>query len=117
MPGTVSHADWTLSWSIPTGWGGGLVISKARFRDEMVLFKGTQPFVLVPYHGGSPTFKDGLNHQGAPYSPVLPTSANDHQGPGTPPAGNDNQWDPATNPSGAVVVEKEPPGLLEPAKH
>jgi hypothetical protein len=114
MPGTVNFADWTFSWSIPTGWGGGLVISKARFRNDMVLYKGTQPFVLVPYHGGFPVFKDGLNHQGAPFTPVLPTSANDFQGPGTPPAGNDNQWDPVTNPAGAVVVEKEPATLVEP---
>jgi primary-amine oxidase len=73
------------------------------------------PFVLVPYHGGSPMFKDGINHQGAPFTPVLPTSANAFEGPGTPPAGNDNQWDPVTNPSGAVVVEKEPANLIEPA--
>jgi hypothetical protein len=116
MPGTVTHADWSLSWSIPTGWGGGLVISKARFRNDIVLFKGTQPFVLVPYHGGSPIFKDGINHQGAPYTPVLPTSANDSQGLGTPPAGNDNQWDLVGNPTGAVVVEKEQPTLIEPAR-
>ena len=71
MPGTVSFADWQLSWSIPTGWGGGLVISQARFRGDLVLYKGTQPFVLVPYHGNSPMFKDGLNHLGAPFTPVF----------------------------------------------
>jgi Copper amine oxidase, enzyme domain len=115
MPGTVSFADWTVNWSIPTGWGGGLVISKARFRNDMVLYRGTTPFVLVPYHGGSPIFKDGLNHQGAPYTPVLPTSANSSVGTGTPPAGNDNQWDPTTNPAGAVVVGQEPATLISPA--
>jgi hypothetical protein len=115
MPGSVNFADWSLSWSIPTGWGAGLVISKANFRNTRVLFKGTAPFVIVPYHGGSPVFKDGLNHQGAPFTPVLPTSANDTAGPGTPPASNDNQWDPTTNPGGAVVVEKNPGTLLEPA--
>jgi primary-amine oxidase len=115
MPGSVNFADWSLSWSIPTGWGAGLVISKATFRDTSVLFKGTAPFVIVPYHGGSPVFKDGLNNQGAPFTPVLPTSANDAAGPGTPPASNDNQWDPTTNPGGAVVVEKSPGTLLEPA--
>jgi Copper amine oxidase, enzyme domain len=115
MPGTVSFADWSISWSIPTAWGGGLVISQARFRGDIVLYRGTQPFVLVPYHGNSPMFKDGLNHLGAPFTPVLPTSANASVGPGTPPAGNDNQWHPIFNPLGAVVVEKEPATLLEPA--
>lgn len=120
MPGTVSHAGWTVSWSIPTGWGGGLVISKAQFQDpatqqkRMVLYKGTTPFVLVPYHGGSPIFKDGINHQGAPFTPVLPTSKNATVGSGTPPAANDNQWDPGTNPAGAVVIEKEAATLIAP---
>jgi copper amine oxidase-like protein len=115
MPGSVSFADWNVSWSIPTGWGGGLVVSKATFRGTTVLFKGTAPFVIVPYHGGSPVFKDGINDQGAPFTPVRPTSANDAAGPGTPTASNDNQWDPATNPGGAVVVDKEPGTRLEPA--
>ena len=116
MPGTVNFADWTLNWSIPTAWGGGLKISLARFRNTMVLWEGTQPFVLVPYHGGSPMFKDGINHQGAPFTPVRPTSANTSQGPHTPPAANDNQWHPIFNPGGAVVVEREPATMLEPAK-
>jgi copper amine oxidase-like protein len=115
MPGSVSFADWNVSWSIPTGWGGGLVVSKATFRGTTVLFKGTAPFVIVPYHGGSPVFKDGINDQGAPFTPVRPTSANDAAGPGTPTASNDNQWDPGTNPGGAVVVDKEPGTRLEPA--
>jgi hypothetical protein len=115
MPGSVNFADWSLSWSIPTGWGAGLVISKATFRGTSVLFKGTAPFVIVPYHGGSPVFKDGINDTGAPFTPVVPSSANDSAGPNTPTASNDNQWDPNTNPSGAVVVEKNPSSLLEPA--
>jgi Cu2+-containing amine oxidase len=120
MPGTVTYAGWTVGWSIPNGWGGGLVINKAQFKDpgtqqtRMVLYKGTIPFVLVPYHGGSPIFKDGINNVGAPFTPVVPTSANDSYGPGTPPAGNDNQWSGA-NPTGAVVVEQESPTMLEPA--
>jgi primary-amine oxidase len=114
MPGSVSFADWVVSWSIPTGWGGGLVISKASFRNQFVLFKGTAPFVIVPYHGGSPVFKDGINHQGAPFTPLVPTAANDYQGPSTPPANNDNQWDPTTNMTGAVVVEKNSANAVEP---
>jgi primary-amine oxidase len=116
MPGTVNHADWSFSWSIPTGWGGGLVIHKARFKGDMVLYQGTIPFVLVPYHGGYPMFKDGLNHYGAPFTPVLPTAPNDHQASGNiVPASNDNQWDPVTNPTGAVFVQLEPGSLIEPA--
>jgi Cu2+-containing amine oxidase len=120
MPGTVSHAGWTVSWSIPTGWGGGLVISKAQFQDpgtlqkRMVLWKGTIPFVLVPYHGGSPIFKDGINDVGAPFTPVRPTSTNSTAGTGTPPAGNDNQWT-TGNATGAVVVETENATLIAPA--
>ena len=120
MPGTVTYAGWTVSWSIPTNWGGGLVISKAAFQDpgtaqkRVVLFKGTIPFVLVPYHGGSPIFKDGINNIGAPFTPVVPTSANAASGPGTPPASNDNQWG-AGNLTGAVVVEQENATLLAPA--
>jgi primary-amine oxidase len=115
MPGSVSFADWNVSWSIPTALGGGLVVSKASFRGTTVLFKGTAPFVIVPYHGGSPVFKDGINDQGAPFTPVRPTSANDAAGPGTPTASNDSQWDPGTNPGGAVVIDKEPATVLQPA--
>jgi Copper amine oxidase, enzyme domain len=114
MGGTVNFADWTVDWSIPMGWGGGLVISQARFRNTMVLWQGTQPFVLVPYHGGSPMFKDGINHLGAPFTPVRPYSANTSQGINTPPITNDNQWHPG-NPGGGVVVELEPATMLEPA--
>ena len=105
MPGSVNFAGWTFTWSIPNNWGGGLVISKANFNNTSVLYKATQPFVLVPYHGNSPHFKDGLNNQGAPYTPVLPTSANAPVGLATPPAGNDNAWDPVTNPPPTYVVD------------
>lgn len=116
MPGTVTYADWSVNWSVPTNWGGGLVISQAYFRGTKVLHQATQPFVLVPYHGDSPHFKDGLNNQGAPYTLVLPTSADAPAGPNTPTTLNDTAWDPNTNPTGGVVVAKEPATLLEPAK-
>jgi len=119
MPGSVSHANWTFSWSVPSLSGEGLVISKAIFNGVGVLFRGGQPFVLVPYHGGSPTFKDGLGATcgGVPYTPLIPTAPN--TGGGLLPPGsiatNDNAFDPGTNPGGAVMLEKMPAGLTEPA--
>src|SRR5215207_6771730 len=80
MPGTVSFADWTVSWSISPLYGGGLVISNASFRGTSVLFQASQPFVLVPYHGHSPTFKDGLGYgacgSGISFTAMRPTAPN-----------------------------------------
>jgi len=45
MPGTVSFADWSLSWSIPTT-GEGLVISFADFKGTRVLWRAGAPFVF-----------------------------------------------------------------------
>lgn len=120
MPGSVSHANWTFSWSIPQLSGEGLVISKADFAGTRVLFRGGAPFVLVPYHGNSPTFKDGLGPAcgGLPFMALVPTAPN-VTGSNLPPGGiatNDNLYDPAANPSGAVVVEKLPADFIEPAK-
>jgi hypothetical protein len=117
MPGTVSFADWSLSWSIPTT-GEGLVISLADFKGTRVLHRAGAPFVLVPYHGNSPTFKDGLGHRGAPFTAVTPTAPNapSWQIPPNQWATNDNQYDPVANPGGAVMVERTPADLLEPAR-
>jgi len=117
MPGTVNFADWSLSWSIPLLSGEGLVISFADFKGRRVLYRAGAPFVLVPYHSNSPTFKDGLGHQGAPFTNVKPTAPNapSWQIPPNQWATNDNQFDPIFNPGGAVMVEKIPPDLLEPA--
>jgi Cu2+-containing amine oxidase len=76
----------------------------------------------VPYHGDSPTFKDGLNFlacgQGVGFRAMVPTAPNAHvaQIPPSGQAQNDNQYDPITNPSGAVMVELEPANLIEPAR-
>ena len=122
MPGSVSHAGWSVSWSIPELQGRGLVLSQVFFGGMKVLHEASQPFVLVPYHGNSPTFKDGLNPAcgAVPYTAVLPTAPNapSSQVPpaSKPPNVNDNAYDPMTNPKGVVVVEKEPANFLEPAK-
>lgn len=120
MPGTVNYADWSFSWSIPSLSGEGLVISKADFKSTRVLFRAGAPFVLVPYHGDSPTFKDGLGAKcgGLPFTALIPTAPNVTGG-NLPPgnvATNDNQYDSVSNPGGAVMVEKLAATLTEPAK-
>lgn len=110
-PGARAFAFSRRSWR----WSFELT-SNASFQGASVFFKGKIPFVLVPYHGGYPTFKDGTNNEGAPFTPVLPTSANAPAGAGTPPgASNDSQYGPG-NPGGAVVVEQIAADLLDPAR-
>jgi len=118
MPGTVTFANWRLSWSIPVLNGEGLVISGADFNGTRVLYKAGAPFVLVPYHGSTPTFKDGLSPAcgGLPFLALVPTAPNVTQG-NLPPGGtalNDSQFSPA-NPRGAVMVELEGPTETSPA--
>ena len=96
------------------------MISKADVKGTRVLYRGTQPFVLVPYHGNFPTFKDGLGSDcgGVPFTALVPTAPNvtgwDHP-PGRV-ARNDNQDDAGSNPGGAVMVVKVPATLTDPAK-
>jgi Cu2+-containing amine oxidase len=119
MPGTVTFANWRFSWSIPALNGEGLVISKADFNGTRVLFRAGAPFVLVPYHGSTPTFKDGLSPAcgGLPFLALVPTAPNVTGG-NLPPGGtalNDNQYGP-TNLRGAVMVEQIGPTETEPAR-
>jgi primary-amine oxidase len=120
MPGTVNFADWSLSWSIPNLTGEGLRISSADFKGTRVLYLAGAPFVLVPYHGNSPTFKDGLGPAGGglPFTAVKPTAPNRPSWliPPSQVATNDNQYDPVANPGGAVMIERTPADLLEPAR-
>lgn len=113
MPGTVTHANWTVTFLVPWTDQQGLVISKAQFNDgtatRTVLYRAGQPFVLVPYHGGSPTFKDGLGATcgGVGLTPLIPTAPN-VPGWNLPPgnlAGNDSEFS-GSNPTGAVKVER-----------
>ncbi len=122
MPGTVTYAGWTVTYSIPWADQQGLVIGKAQFHDgaadRVVLYRASQPFVLVPYHSGSPTFKDGLGATcgGLGYTPLIPTAPNVPSW-NLPPgnlAGNDGEFDPAGNPTGAVKVEKPARDEIEP---
>ena len=122
MSGTVTHAGWTVTYQIPWTDHQGLVISKAQFDTgtgpRTVLFRASQPFVLVPYHSGSPTFKDGLGATcgGVGYTPLIPTAPNVPSW-NLPPgnlATNDSEFDTATNPGGGVRVERLNCDELEP---
>lgn len=122
MPGSVSHANWSLSWAIPALKGGGLVIRKANFNGMRVLYEAGAPFVLVDYHANLPIFKDGLGWpacgNGLDFTALTPTAPN-ATGSAIPPSGvatNDNQYDSGTNPGGAVMVEKHGAELSE-AEH
>jgi Copper amine oxidase, enzyme domain len=118
MPGSVQHANWSVCWFVPSMNGEGLKIAGATFNGRSVIASGGAPFVIVPYHGESPTFKDGLNPQcgGLPYLALIPTAPNVHQN-SLPPnntATNDNEFHAQNNPRGAVVVEKHGKGWIEP---
>lgn len=121
MPGSVSYADWSVSWSVPALLGGGLVVRKASYQGTSVLYEGGAPFVLVDYHGNVPIFKDGLGYSacgsGLDFTALTPTAPNATSS-GIPPSGkasNDNQYT-STNLGGAVMVEKLPAELNEPAR-
>jgi Copper amine oxidase, enzyme domain len=118
MAGSVSFANWTLCWFIPQLNGEGLKIGGAAFNGRNVLASGGTPFVIVPYHGEWPTFKDGLNPQcgGLPLLSLIPTAPNVHQS-SLPPnntALNDNEYHAVSNPRGAVAIEKHGKGWIEP---
>lgn len=77
-------AGWHIFWRIPDPQAGGLEIWWADFMGKRVMWKGSQPFAIVPYHhpldpfsSGAIeppppefTFKDGLNPMctGAPFT-------------------------------------------------
>src|SRR6266851_564545 len=100
----VSGAGWSVYWKIPMASGGGLEVWWADFQGHRVMWRGSQPFALVPYHGGSPTYKDGLDAHcgGAPFTALKHTAP--------------NSWAPWLNPgpyvagvdTDAVVVKTDP---------
>lgn len=120
MPGTVDFANWKFTWKVSSLQGSGLAISLARFDGKTVLFSIEQPFVLVPYHGDNPTFKNGRGPAcgGVPYTAMTPIAPNAHQNKMLPKhfASNDNAFHPVTNPGGAVFLEKLPANLIQPAR-
>lgn len=78
-------ANWSVYWRISQLKGGGLEVWWADFKGRRVLWRGTQPFAIVPYHRpvSEPpppehTYKDGLNQQcgGAPFRALKHTAPN-----------------------------------------
>jgi hypothetical protein len=71
-------AGWSVYWRLPQFSGGGLEVWFADFLGHRVLWRGSQPFALVPYHGGAPTYKDGFDAHcgGAPFTALLHTAPN-----------------------------------------
>jgi hypothetical protein len=68
----VSGASWSVYWRISQLNGSGLEIWFADFQGRRVMWRGSQPFAIVPYHrpiaAGDPspphyTFKDGISPQ------------------------------------------------------
>lgn len=64
----VTGAGWAVYWRIPDPRAGGLEVWWADFQGRRCMWKGSQPFAIVPYHhpvAGDPdppeyTYKDGL---------------------------------------------------------
>ena len=104
----VSGAGWSVYWRIAALAGGGLEVWFADFRGRRVLWRGTAPFALVPYHGRNPTFKDGLNPAcGGAHFYALRHNA--------PNAWNNSSFFAAVD-TDAVVVDVEPATDFEPAR-
>jgi hypothetical protein len=117
----VSGAGWTVFWRIPDPAAGGLEIWWADFTGKRVMWKGSQPFAIVPYHhplkpfpSGTIeppppefTFKDGLGAKcaGAPFTALKWWSPN---------ARNGGVWN-ATVDTQAVHVDVEAETSFDPA--
>ena len=115
----VTGAGWSVFWRIPQADGSGLEVWWGDFHGRRVLWRGTQPFAIVPYHNPIPgqpvppefTFKDGINPQceGAPFRALKPSAPNS----GAP--WQSSAWDAAVD-TDAVDVEVEPAGDFGPGE-
>jgi hypothetical protein len=113
----VSGAGWSVYWRIRAMDGSGLEVWFADFQGKRVLWRGSQPFAIVPYHRpvSEPpppehTYKDGINPQcgGASFRALKHTAPNSID-PWISPAFD------AVVDTEAVVVEVHPPTDFEPA--
>jgi hypothetical protein len=109
-------AGWTVYWRILQQQGSGLEVWFADFSGKRVLWRGSAPFVLVPYHrphpGNEPpgpehTYKDGISPKcgGADFTALK------HGTPNTWAGWND--W--AVDDTEAVVVSNQPADDFGPA--
>jgi Copper amine oxidase, enzyme domain len=116
-----SHAGWWVYWRIRQLDGSGLEVWFADFHGRRVLYRGSQPFALVPYHydvanppksppGPKHSFKDGINPQcgGVGFRALKHTAPNSIDPMST-------SFFDATADTDAVVVHKEPATGFEPA--
>ena len=111
----VTGAGWSAFWRISKADGSGLELWWADFKGKRVLWRGTQPLAIVPYHHpvafptkGDSTFKDGLNPQsdGASFL-ALKFQAPDSN------LGHTSPWNAAKD-TEAVFVEVEPASPFKP---
>lgn len=84
-----ANAGWEFCWENTLD--HGIEIGQARFNGKSVFYSISQPFVLVPYQGHDPRYKDGLRGTascgGTPYKTISgPTAAwlSDDDNPGYP---------------------------------
>lgn len=112
-----SGAGWSVYWRIRQVVGSGLEIWFADFRGKRVLWRGSQPLAIVPYHRpaiepGPPehTYKDGINPQcgGAPFTALK------HSAPNSIAPWQTSAFDAAVD-TEAVVVDVEPASDFGPA--
>jgi hypothetical protein len=120
----VTGAGWSVFWRIPDKRAGGLEVWWADFKGKRVLWKGSQPFAIVPYHHPLKpfppptstieppppefTFKDGLGAacKGAPFTALKHWSPN---------ARNGSKWN-AKDDLEAVRVDTEAETSFDPAE-
>jgi hypothetical protein len=112
----VSGAGWSVHWRISQAVGSGLEVWWADFHGRRVLWRGTQPFAIVPYHRPvvepqppEYTYKDGINPQcgGAPFTALQ------HTAPNSIAPWLSSAFDAATD-TDAVHVDVEPAGDFSP---
>lgn len=105
-----SGAGWSVYWRIREMDGSGLEVWFADFHGRRVLWRGSQPFAIVPYHRPvseppppAHTYKDGIN----PQCGGVAFRALKHTAPNSIAPWKDHSFDAAID-TEAVVVDVEP---------